>query len=184
MSNAYVLDPDEAVILQESKVSAESFGSVDLVLTNKNLIQVNKSFFGKDKDSYKYPLSDLKLLNGRANVLVGKNRNGTKRLELYFSDAERFFSFNTFFSANKWASEIQKAHKKRMAEIERSKKTANKNSVIKAILGAIDSANDKNVQEKAQTKRFCKCPNCGAELVGFKGEEVMCSYCQTAIIIK
>ena len=49
----YNLDADEAVIMQASGVFTDADGTVDLILTNKNLIQVNKGFFGGDKDSIK-----------------------------------------------------------------------------------------------------------------------------------
>ena len=58
----YTLDIDEAVILQASRVSTGTFGTADLILTNKNLIQVNKGILGGDKDCIKYPLANLKVL--------------------------------------------------------------------------------------------------------------------------
>ena len=53
--SVYELDFDEAVILQDTNVTMNG-KSVTLILTNRNIIQVNKGFFGGDKDANKYPL--------------------------------------------------------------------------------------------------------------------------------
>lgn len=175
----YVLDNDEAVILQASGVYTDSNASVDLVLTNKNLIEVTKGFFGGDKGAIKYPLSELKLLNGKANVLVGKSRNGSKRMELYFSTRELYYRFNTPFAINKWVSAIMKAHKDRMAYIEKSQKQP-KTSLLDSVKGTLD----KMIPVKEAVKKSCKCSKCGADLSGIKGEQVTCSYCNNTIVIK
>lgn len=175
----YDLDNDEAVILQTSGVFTGTNASVDLILTNKNLIQVNKGFFGGDKGSIKYPLSELKVLNGKANILVGKARNGTKRLELYFSNCEVYYRFNAPFALNKWAGAIGKAHKDRMDSIAKSQK-APKTSLLDSVKGTLD----KIVPGKEPQIKTCKCSKCGAELTGNKGEQVICSYCDNAVIIK
>ncbi len=79
--STYKLDENEAVILQANNVF-NGLNRVTLILTNKNLIQVNKGIFGGDKESEKYPLKDLKIYNGKANVLIGKSRSGQRQLEL------------------------------------------------------------------------------------------------------
>ena len=81
---AYNLDADETVILREIGVSTGTARKVTLILTNKNIIQINRDVWGKDKDSIKYPLSNLKVSKGKANVLINKNRMGKKQLELFF----------------------------------------------------------------------------------------------------
>ncbi len=181
---AYNLDNDEAVIMQTSGVSIGAFQSVDLILTNKNLIQINKGLLGNAKDTFKYPLSDLKVLNGKANVLIGKSKNGSKQLELYFAGYERFYSFNSGSSENKWANEIIKAHKKRLAEIDSANKSSDGGGVTKTLKGALDVALNIIPIKKETVPKINKCPKCGAELTGPKGTAVTCSYCETQIIIK
>ena len=73
--SVYELDFDEAVILQDTNVTMNG-KSVTLILTNRNIIQVNKGFFGGDKGANKYPLLELKELNGKPNVRVGKSKGG------------------------------------------------------------------------------------------------------------
>lgn len=182
--SAYNLDNDEAVIMQTSNVSAGTFQNVDLILTNKNVIQVNKGILGNVKDTIKFPLSQLKVLNGKANVLVGKSKTGAKQLELYFAGFEKFYTFNSAFSESKWANEIIKAHKKRLAEIDNANKTSGDGSITKTLKGALDLALDKIPLKKETVPKTNKCPKCGAELTGPKGSVAICSYCDTQIIIK
>lgn len=181
----YDLDEDEAVILQETGVNAGKFETVDLILTNKNIIQINRGFLGGTKNSIKYPLSKLKIFKGKANVLTGKSRNGDKQLELYFTDCEKYYRFNSARDERTWAHEIIKAHKDRMVEIEKSQKASSeKNSIFQSITGTIESAKGILSAKRTPAKKTCKCPKCGAELTGNKGSEVQCSYCDTTVIIK
>lgn len=175
----YDLDKDEAVILQTSGVFTESNASVDLILTSKSLIQINKGFFGGDKGSVKFPLSELKVLNGKPNVLVGKSRNGSKRLELYFLSNELYYSFNAPFALNKWVNAIVKAHKDRMTEIEKSQKSSKP-----SLMDSVKNTFDKFIPAKETQSKTCKCSKCGAELIGVRGEQVVCSYCDNTVIIK
>lgn len=178
----YTLDIDEAVILQASRVSTGTFGTADLILTNKNLIQVNKGILGGDKDCIKYPLANLKVLNGKANIIIGKSRNGSKQLELYFTDCEKYFSFNSPFAESKWAGAITKAHKEYMAELKKS--TADKESLVESFKGALSGAKDAIFAKKIPVRKTCKCLKCGAELTGNKGEMVKCPYCDNDVVIK
>lgn len=175
----YNLDTDEAVILQTSGVFTEGKTSVDLVLTSKSLIQINKGFFGGNKGYVKYSLSDLKVLNGKANILVGKSRNGSKQMEVYFASCELYYRFGSTFVLNKWVNAIIKAHKERMIALEKSQKDP-KNSLIETFKEKLD----KVIPGKDASMRTCKCLKCGAELIGNKGEVVICVYCDNAMIIK
>ncbi len=183
--SVYELDIDEAVILQDSNVTAGR-SNITLILTNRNIIQVNKGLFGGDKEAWKYPLLDLKELNGKPNVRIGKSRSGSTQLELYFQGYEKAYSFQGMLAERKWASTIEKAYKAASAELKKAEK-AKKNAVevFAPLKGTIENA--KNVftsKTKGPKIKVMKCPECGAELVGEKGEQVRCSYCEALIIIK
>ena len=172
----YELDKDEAVINQVSGRNTGVFGgSVDLILTNKNIIQVNRGILGGD--STKYPLTDLKLLNGKPNVRVGKSRSGERQIEIYFKNDELFLILDGLFAENSWVGAISKAYKQRVAETENDDE---KGSLFDSIKGII--ARDDN--KKKPKRKTCKCPKCGAELVGEKGSEVECEYCGAIVRIK
>ncbi len=181
--SAYQLDLDEAVILQDSHVSNNG-SKVTLILTSKNLIQVNKGFFGGDKDSQKYPLSDLKELNGKPNVRIGKTRNGGPQVEFYFQGYERFYSFQDLFAERKWVNAVEKAYKSFVLNMDPdNKQVSGMGKLLSPLKDTIENAK-RSVLPGYREPRMAKCPKCGAELVGRKGEAIRCDYCDTVTVIK
>ncbi len=182
---AYNLAPDEAVIMQDSNVSRGS-SSVKLILTNQHLIQVNKGFFGGDTDSVKYPLLDLKVLNGKPNIRIGKEQRGGARLELYFTSKELYYSFKGVLTEHKWKSAIEKAYKICAANEKKNvNQASDSKSIIAPLKGTIEAA--KNIvakTDKTPIIRTVKCPRCGAGINGNKGDYVKCEYCNTLVRIR
>lgn len=178
----YSLDTDEAVILQDSNVKT-SGTDITLILTNKHVIQVKKGIFGREKSAFKYPLLDLKELNGKPNVRIGKAQNGEKQLELYFKLYQRVYCFRDFLAEMKWAGAIEKAYRTVVAEARKSEQTENNQGFFAPILNTLDTARHA-LFFKADETRTMKCPRCGADLVGEKGEQVTCGYCDTIVTIR
>lgn len=180
-----IFDEDEVVLLKDSKVSAKG-SSVTLILTNRSIIQINKSFWGTNKDAEKYPLLDLKEHNGKPNILVGKAPNGNARLELYFDWYELYYSFQGLFAERKWAKAIEKAYKACAEEKKRNERTKMKvEDLLSPLKSTLESARNAIVPKpKAPVIKEIKCPRCGAELSGEIDSEVTCSYCDTNVIIK
>ena len=54
----------------------------------------------------------------------------------------------------------------------------------KSIFGSVNNKVGNLFVKIDNVKKTCKCPRCGAELNGNKGEEVVCSYCETVVKIK
>lgn len=181
----YELGLDEAVIMQDSHIFAENSG-ITLVLTNQNIIQVNKNFWGSDKSAVKYPLTELKEYKGKPNVIVGKAPNGAARLELYFTGYEKFYIFQGTIAVRKWASAIEKAYKAYKVEEKKNEKAKpDTNAIFIPLKGALESAKQViTPKANGQKTKTIKCPRCGAELTGKKGQEVACSYCETVITIR
>lgn len=100
--SVYTLDEDEAFIARASDVTVGIFGKADLILTNKNIVQINKGFFGEETGFEKYPLASLKVYNGKANIVATKNSSGKRQVELYFNNFEKTYFFDKIFTENKW----------------------------------------------------------------------------------
>ena len=182
--SVYALDIDEVVILQDPNVTAYG-ATVTLILTNHNIIQVEKGFWG-DKEALKYPLLELKELSGKPNVRIGKSRSGGAQLELYFQGYEKEYSFQGIFTERKWASAIEKAYKAAVSEAKKAeRKKLNVSGIFTPIKGKIVIAKNSIAAKTKEPKtRTMKCPQCGAELVGLKGEQVRCGYCDAMVTIK
>ena len=180
----YTLADDEIVIIQEPKVREENSGTITLILTNQNLIQVKQNIFGNDKDYEKYSLLDLRASDGNPNVLVGKSKSGSRRLELYFSSFVKFYSFESMFGERKWAAAIIRAYKTCAAEYKKNHRETQTGSLFSPIANVVDAAKKQiSMSQKPSKTSTCKCPKCGAEVLGKKGDEIICSYCGAVIHI-
>ena len=175
----YELGADEVVIMRDSHVFEGRVG-ITLILTSRNLIQINKNFWGADKSAEKYPLLDLKAQNGKPNILNGKAQNGSSRLELYFLGYERYYTFQSMFAERKWAGAIEKAYKSCVAE--QNKSDAGRMG-IGALLSPLKTTIDSAKRAVAPKTKTVKCPRCGADLGGEKGQDVKCDYCNAVIKI-
>ena len=184
----YNLDEDEIVIMQDSTVTDQSNHHVTLVLTNKHILVLEQGLLGKIKETCRLSLSDLKENSGAPNVLVGKAPNGKTRLELYFSQSQYYYIFKGLLAEKKWAAAIIKAYKALIKE--RVKSEAGQfdtSKIIAPVIGRLDAA--KNAVLSAQKEKKAKtisskCPYCGAAVIGSKGYEIRCEYCEAVFIIK
>ncbi len=185
--SVYELDYDEAVILKSSDVFFNG-NRITLILTNQNIVHINSAkFFSGDKEAYKFPLLDLKELNGKPNIRIGRSERGKKQLELYFQRHEKAYSFHGSPNEKKWAAEIEKAYKsaieKKKTEMTGSKKRIG--NIFTPVKDTFENAKNTITSKTAKSKNITiKCPECGAELVGQKGDQVVCSYCDSQVTIK
>lgn len=181
MVSVYTLDEDEAFIARASDVTVGMFGKADLILTNKNIVQINKGFWNEETGFEKYPLSSLKVYNGKANIVVTKNSAGKHQVELYFNNSEKIYSFDKVSAESKWISDVKKAHRQYLENAEKARRKSSKNVNIFKVL--TDSAKSLVPQHISIPKAF-KCRKCGAELHGLKGENIRCEYCNYENTIK
>lgn len=181
MVSVYTLDEDEAVITRASDVTVGIFGRADLMLTNKNIVQINKGFWNEETGFEKYPLASLRIYNGKANIVVTKNNAGKRQVELYFNNFEKIYFFDKVSIENKWISDVKKAHRQYLENAEKARRKTSKNiNILKALT---DSAKSLIPQRTPISKTF-KCKKCGAELHGLKGETIRCEYCNYENTIK
>ena len=162
---SYVLEDGEVVLLRDDSVTDINGKEVTLLLTNKHVIRISYDFWGNAKDNY-FALSRLRAQNGVPNVRVGKNDLGKSRLELYFEQAQLYFSFKGLFGEKKWASAIEKAYKVRMKEIAKSEREPITPAKLFApVIGKIEAAKE-SFSQREQRIITTKCPHCGAK--GFR----------------
>ncbi len=187
--SGYKLEYDEVVIMKDSNAYVNNT-KVTVILTNQNIIQVSikKGFFGGNKETVKYPLLDLKEINGKPNLLIGESQNGDKQLELFFYGYKKAFSFHGFRAEKKWAGAIEKAYKEAVKEAKKAEKTSiNVGDILSPLIDTLESAKSAiTPKPKAKPAKIImvKCPQCGDELTGEKGKKVKCSYCDTIITLQ
>ena len=96
MAEELNLGPDEAIVLRMENVGyGEGFPFPSdnnvLILTTQNIVLLKKNLFGQTSDTLRFPLSEIKVVNGVPQVRKGKIDIVTSALEVYFaSGMERF----------------------------------------------------------------------------------------------
>lgn len=185
------LQSNEGIIIQSSgvrNVREKRTYEDSLILTNINIIYINKGLFGKVKGINKYPLNQIKIVDGQAQVIIGNGNIGTvPQLQIFFKQGQEAFEFQSGKKEIlKWVNEISvlltgvpsPSSNKVGMFIPGSEELANtmKNTVgvFKDVLGAKKSIN--SASENVTTK----CIGCMAPITGRKGETVKCKYCDTS----
>lgn len=186
----YNLQPNEFFILNSEYVRrGETRG--ELILTNLNLVYItSKGFFKTTYIPQLYPINQIKVFNGKAQVILGKDGN----IDFHFINGQESFQFwnnDTLFSdkkaekeAGRWVNAFNQLITGQVSEIDTSVSPAMAAAAV--IAGTIKDTFDtfkgalrvksKNNNE-TPTKAAKKCSSCGASISGIKGQIVRCQYC-------
>jgi hypothetical protein len=195
----YNLELSESVLIQSKGVLYEGGGLMtaftdELILTNINLIHVSKGLFGNTKRVQKYPLNQVKIINGEAQAIMGKSSNGRNNLQIYFVNGQVAFQFQNLGKKEvvKYVNEISKV----LIGNESSRNSvANQFAIPGAeiVAGTLKDTIDvfkgtfgiksksKAADEPERVTK--KCIGCMSPLSGTKGQSVRCRYCDTDQIL-
>ena len=179
----YTLKPEESFIMSCDRVlhgGAFANYSNELLLTSQNIVLTSKGFLGNTKSIQIYPVQQIKVFNGRAQAVLGKQGNGSPQLDVYFFNGQKSFGFEDKKEAAKWVEAINHLI---TGAADDPLKTANKAIPgAEVIAGALKDtfATFKGVLgSKPPEKVAQKCNTCGASLSGEKKQLVRCPYCDT-----
>ena len=186
----YTLDSDEGIILKKDDVAYNETSSYahELILTNKNIIVVVKGFLGRTKNVVYLPLNQIKVVNNKVQVLVGKHKDGTARLEIYLANGDTaYFSFDTLtrIEVTKWANAIIKllSNEEENGYNPSAYAISGTEVIAETIKGTVDTFKSvfgkKTVSEVNELRRTVFCQNCGASYEGIRGRTGKCPYCGT-----
>jgi LSD1 subclass zinc finger protein len=195
----YNLEPSESILIQSTGVLCEGGGLMtaytdELILTNMNIIHVSKGMFGNTKRVQKYPLNQVKIINGEAQAIMGKSTNGIHNLQIYFVNGQVAFKFQSSGKKEivKYVNEISKV----LIGKESSRNSvANQFAIpgaeivaetLKDTIGVFKGTFGIKSKSKAAdepVKATKKCIGCMSPLTGTKGQSIRCSYCDTDQIL-
>ena len=188
MSCELKLEYDEGVILKKDKVlhggTMASYKDT-LILTNKRIIYIKKGIFGGNKEIKYYPLSDVKIYNERAQVIIGKTENNRYTLDIFFNNGNESFGFELKKDIVIWIKKINELTTGKILEneeIDGASFIPNVEEIAKSVKNTIDICKDTfGLNNKKEYSCFCK--SCGASNKGIKGETIKCRYCGNYITI-
>lgn len=180
--NKLNLQSEECVIKKSNKVRHGGFMvsyKNELILTNLNIIYVKKGIFGRTKSIQTIPLNQIKIYEGKPQVLLGKQKNDSPSLEIYFLNGQAIFGFKRKNEVMKWIRCINQVL---------CKETGSATTGQFAIPGTeflAETIKDtvitfKNILGKTKHEKISAvCTSCGASILGYKGENIKCNYCDT-----
>jgi hypothetical protein len=187
----YDLQPGESVVHKHDRVRhGGGFGSSytdELILTSQNLVLVKKGVFGNSKGIQVFPLNQIKVFQGHAQALVGKQRGGIPALDVYFQNGTEQFGFEGKKEATFWSQKINEVITGTPANMTTpdSSPADAVTDVLKDTVGAFkDAFGFKSKAEVAAAAAAVpvagRCVSCGAPVSGVRGQAITCSYCDTA----
>ena len=196
------LMPNEVIILKETNVAhggVMAINNDDLILTNLNIIYVDKGILGNQKEIIYYPLKTLKTYNGVPQVEIGHLSTGRRTLEFNFSNGIEVFHFDNLPDQeyDKWVDTIKGIITRNdnnvnsntySSEIMKTDEFTREIGVLKdeyrglgkELIGAFAFKPAEGTENKATSK---KCISCSAPLAGRKGMLVKCKYCDTEQVL-
>ncbi|WP_394189918.1 hypothetical protein [Paenisporosarcina quisquiliarum] len=190
------LMPNESIILKSQNVAHGGLMAIhtdELILTNQNIIHVKKGVFGNTKNVKRYAVNQIKIFNGEPQAILGKQRNGSSQLEIYFLNGHECFGFQSMTKKEvvQWINAITKLV------------TGNESTTVplgfaipgteylaETIKGTVDTfkntigINSKKTDNGVSSEKVTKkCISCSAPLTGNKGQTMYCKYCDTAQVL-
>ena len=180
------LNPGETVIMEHTEIGyGKQIGprKNELTLTNQSLILAKKGLFGKVKDVIRFPLEEISISNGQAQVRVAKADFVTPALDVYFSSGRERFTFTWEDDVKDWANAINTLLTGQEAIYKKNDWTEDIGKMADTLFNASKKVR-KTFGIKSTEMFTCKCPSCGASLSGTEGENVQCPYCGTFVTLE
>lgn len=177
------LAPNEGIILRYDEVLHNGKGS-EIVLTNLNLIciEANKAIFKTTYNVLKYPIGQIKVVGGKPQVAVVKNKDGLFLNVLLVTGMEKFeFPCDLFEGivkkkkADEWVEQINILLTGNHSANNTDNSFMNN---VKKTLGSV-GINIKTKEDESTRNITTKCIGCRAPLSGKQGQTVRCKYCDT-----
>ncbi len=191
----YNFEPNESIILKSERVLHGEGRSAkytdDLILTNQNIILISKGLNGSTKNTETYPVNQIKKYNGKAQVILGRNRALNPQLEVYFKDHQEIFGFLSKGEVEKWIVTINDLVTGSLSDENTRKLMAIPGTEIVAttlkdtydtVMGVFGAKQKGNIKP-LNVKVTIKCIGCGSPLSGIQGHSVRCHYCDTDQIL-
>ncbi|GGA90384.1 hypothetical protein [Ornithinibacillus halotolerans] len=126
-----------------------------------------------------FPVDQIKVFNGKAQAILGERSSGYPQLEVYFTNGQEFFGFESKRVVRNWIKAIDQVVLGQDPVIDRLDNltipgTEFITSTIKDTINTV-----KDVLGKTPIKVSQKCESCGAPISGLEGQVISCQYCDT-----
>jgi len=195
----YELGQDEYVVLRTKEVRRDKGvslslpGKGELMLTNQNVVLLRKGLTGKTKDFTCYPLSSIRVIDGRPQARLDTSTFMEVHLELALDSGIVTFVFGDLEAkqqVREWIDAIWRLlvgegapadalGKSKLASVLEGDAITNAfDRLMDRVGDAVEREIDSETPEVAT-----RCPSCDASLKGRPGQTIACPYCGTYVTI-
>ena len=196
--------PNETIVLSNNHVSEY----IEVVITTRNIICVQKGRFRQPNIVKKYPLSSITLINGEPQIQVEKSFSEKSSFFEKISERNTCFSCNVILNFKNESLVLTLCRNTKLEVIRDSSAIVDKirelitgvtnqtvvskdtgkgffSGIKNTVIGAIGAEPDYKVDSNSSnTERVSgRCISCRAPLTSFKGATVTCAYCDTKQVI-
>lgn len=187
----YNLQANEKVVMKSDRVlygGVMSSYTNELLLTNLNIVLISKGIFGNSKGIQIFPINKIKIFENEAQVRLGKQRNGSPQLEIYFLNSQEVFGFEKKREVLSWIDNISKLLVGKPAEFISGERNVipgtefvaeTLKGTVDAFKGALGIQLEKTNKKTILENKTQKCISCRAPISGVIGQNVHCKYCDT-----
>ena len=174
----YQLDSDEVTLVECEDVSRINEkgkrAKGDLVLTNKRMIWITKSFLGRSKNIQQRPLETIKQYRNQVQVRAEEKFGEATSVRVFFDTADITYEIDEKQKARKLIQGIN--------EVLTGSPYGNiVNSSIENLANSIAGTANTVLSAFSKYKKpqyvACTCEHCGANISGNKDTLVKCPYC-------
>lgn len=195
----YAFADDEHVVLKAQEVRLDTGKSFsiprgsELMLTNRNIVLTRKGLTGKVKGFDVFPLSDIRIVDGKPQCRLDKSEFMEVKLELLLKSGLVTFVFGSLDGKKEireWINAINQILMGHDAPQEslgkgRFESLVDEERIADAagrIFGTFQNALKRKRTEAAEDVA-AQCPSCNASVRGKPGTTVACPYCGTYVNI-
>ncbi len=199
----YAFGADEYVVMKAQEVTPDgkkglsSMRPSELILTNLNIVLPVKGLTGKVKGYEVYPLSDIRIVDGRPQCRLDKSDFMDVKLELSMNRGLVSFKFGGLEGKKEirtWINAIYQllvghdapedaVGKGRFESMFDEENVAD---TFGRMFGAFEGAFEGAFQKRRDTRAAdvsMRCPSCNASIKGRPGETIECPYCGTYVTL-
>lgn len=187
------LEPGEYAVASLTAVSINgSASTTDLVLTNKNLLIMSKTVFGRTKGVKKHRIDQIPVINGQAQLRIEKfdtykqftiQLKTGEQLQVISAQNEDYAGFGSQINQLLTGTPAIPAEINRTVAGHMAETLQNAFAALdpRTYFGGKKSSEPSGQQQMAQTPQSTsrQCIGCHVPLSGYTGQVVTCEYCDT-----
>lgn len=153
----------------------------NLMVTNQRIIFSKTGAFGISKVAGEWPITDVKVFDGTAQVKVTSVYGTQTKLDIYLRSGQLSYFVNGAGNSevSVFANEVNHAATGTDEDVYSGEGNAKGLKAIAQVFRGSMAEEAQKVDKSKQQKIALKCPHCGGSFEGVRGKTAKCPYCDS-----